>query len=767
MNQNNPIQTQTYKIIKKKKKKHPIIRGIIKAFFIILLLIILFAIIVGGIAAYKLYDIVKDARLSKNDLSIKYENSVVKDIDGNVIATLNGEENRQSISIDNMSKYLPTAFVAIEDERFYEHKGVDAKRTLAATYTYIKNKGQSPFGGSTITQQLIKNLTQEKEDTWQRKVREMARAYYVEQEMSKEEILELYLNLIFLGDTVYGVQQGSNYYFDKNASDLTLAESAFLAGINHSPNSYNPFISNNKELLEKIKTRTKVVIDKMYQLGNITGEEYNTANKEIELGLNFNQGAFVQNVFSYHTDAAINQIISELQEKHSWTYEQAKLYLYSGGFTIYTTENPTMQATMEEEFNDGKFYKTAIDVNGELQESQAAMVIIDHKTGYVLATVGGLREKTTSFGFNRATDGKKQTGSSMKTIAVLAPTIDQGIITASTIFDDNPTTFTYNNQEFKPKNYNYYRGLITTREAIASSQNIPMVKGMALLTPPKSIEFLKNAGITSIDDTRDSGLSLALGGLTYGITSLEMGGAYAAIANNGLYIEPTFYTKVVDSSGNVIIQATQRKTQIMSEAAAYVVKDILTQTVKAGGTAQICSMEGMSVAAKTGTTNNDYDRWLCGFTPYYTAAVWYGYDNSATITGWSINPASIIWSDVMRKVHIGLSIQTFSETMPENVVAVEVCKKSGFLASSTCKKYRTTYTEYFVKGTEPVQTCPYHSSAKVCTETGLLAADNCPSTKRVYGRGEYIGNNGLWKTTSSYYKVTNIPTKACTLHGGR
>ena len=320
---------ETYKIIKK-RSKHPIITGILKAITIMFLLLLIVVLVVGGYAAYKVYGIVKDARLSKNDLTIKYENSVVKDMENNTVGILNGNENRESISIKEMPSYLPAAFVAIEDERFYEHKGVDVKRTLKATYTYIKNKGKSPFGGSTITQQMVKNLTQEKEDTWQRKVREMARAYYVEQEMSKDQILELYLNLIFLGDTVYGVEKGSNYYFSKSAKDLDLAECAFLAGINHSPNSYNPFDDNNKEVMDNIKKRTKVVLNKVKELGRIkTEEEYLQAVKEVEEGLNFNKGAFPQTVFSYHTDAAINQIIAQLQKEHDWTYKQAKLYLSS------------------------------------------------------------------------------------------------------------------------------------------------------------------------------------------------------------------------------------------------------------------------------------------------------------------------------------------------------------------------------------------------------------------------------------------------------
>lgn len=761
---------QTYQIQGKKKKnkknkkhrRHPILRKVIKIFLITILILFLLLLAVGGYAAYQIYNIAKDAKLSKNDLAIKYENSVVKDMQGNTLGVLNGNENRESIPLSEMPEYLPKAFVAIEDERFYEHKGVDIKRTAKATYTYIANRGKSPFGGSTITQQLVKNLTQEKEDTWQRKVREMARAYYVEQEMSKEEILELYLNLIFLGDTVYGVQKGSNYYFSKDAKDLTLAECAFVAGINHSPNSYNPFIDNNEQVLENIKIRTKTVLDKMLQLGYINSEEHTSALNEVEQGLNFKQGAFPQTVFSYHTDAAINQIIKQLQELHDWTYEQAKLYLFSGGFTIYTTQDPTIQEKMQNEFNQEKYRTASYDKNGNLQYSQAAMVLIDHKTGYVLAICSGFDEKTEAFGFNRATQATKQTGSSMKPIAVLAPAIDKGIITAATVFDDNPTSF--NNGRYNPKNYGYtYKGLITVREAIAHSQNIPMVKTMCLLTPGESIKFLKNAGITSIDEKTDNVLPLALGGLTYGVTPLEMAGAYAAIANDGLYIEPTFYTKVVDAKGDIVLEANQTKTQVMSKEAAYVVKEILTQPVKTG-TAMVCAIDGINVAAKTGTTNEDFDRWLCGFTPYYTATVWYGYDNNATVRGWAINPASQIWIGVMKPVHEGLEAKTFYESKPENAVEVEVCKKSGFLASSYCKSYGTAYTEFFVKGTEPAQTCPYHSYAKVCTESGLLANPNCPSTRSVYGRGEHIGNNNLWQTSSYNYKPKNVPVHVCTIH---
>lgn len=685
----------------KKKEKHRILKGFIKTIFALILIIMLAAVAVGGYAAYKVYEVARSAKITRDELVIKNENSVIKDIKGNELGVLNGEENRVNITIDDMSEYLPKAFVAIEDERFYTHPGVDFPRTVKATMVYLINKGSSPFGGSTITQQLVKNLTNEKEDTWQRKVREMVKAYYVENELTKDEILEIYLNLIFLGDTVYGVEQGSNYYFNKSAKDLDLAESAFLAGINHSPNSYNPFIEDNEEVLKNIEERTEVVLTKMYELGEIDSQDYALAVKEAENGLHFEKGAEVQVLFSYHTDAAIKQIITELQEKNNWTYNQAQLYLFGGGFTIYTTQDPDMQAKMDEEFRDEKYHTADLDKYGNWEPAQASMVLIDHKTGHVLAISNGFEEKTTAFGFNIAIDAKKQTGSSMKTLAVLAPAIDKGIVTASTILDDSKTTF--NNGTYEPQNYaNTYRGLITVRDAIAYSQNIPMLKVMCLLTPEKSIEFLKSAGITSLDEQNDCVLPLALGGLTYGVTPLQMAGAYSAIANDGVYIKPTFYTKVVDKNGNAVLEADSEGTRIMSAEAAFVVKEVLTESVKKG-TSTTCAIEGIDVGVKTGTTNDEYDRWLCGFTPYYTATVWFGHDKNVPVKGWSLNPASQIWTGVMKRVHEGYEPKTFYETKPEGVVEVRVCRKSGFLATSTCESYKTAYTEYFVSGTEPIR----------------------------------------------------------------
>lgn len=715
------------------KKKRAILIGIA--------LVILIAL---GVAFGILYGIVRDARLDVADLALKYENSVMYDIDGNLTAELSGDENRKPVKMSEMSEYLPKAFVAIEDERFYDHMGVDIKRTLGATAKYALSKigiGSSNYGGSTITQQVIKNTTEENDRTWQRKVREMARAYYIEKELSKDQILELYLNLIYMGGNtnIYGVEVASEYYFSKTAKELDLAECAFLAGINNTPNSYDPFVEDNTRNLERIKTRTRIVLDKMHELGKINSEEeYQAAIAKVDAGLTFKKGTVTQSQYSYHQEAAIMQIINQLMEEKNLSKDAAQLYLYSGGFKIYTTEKKDIQKAMDEEAVKSKYKNTK-----DGQESQAGMVLLDHKTGYVLGVMGGLGEKDTTLGINRGTSAVKQTGSSMKPLSVVAPGIDKGIITAATVYDDVPY--------LGKKNYNYFKGLLTIRYAIESSQNIPMIKGIQTIGTEKALEFVKTLGFKHLDDEYDNSINLSLGGLRHGATPLEMAAAYGAIANDGVYIEPTFYTKVVDSNGNIVLEPHQESRTVMSKAAAYVVKEILTQPVKTG-TSTTCSISGMSVAAKTGTTNNDYDRWLCGFTPYYTAATWYGYDKSRTVSGWSLSPASQIWTSVMRQAHSGLKGRTFAQDRPDGVVTATVCRDSGLLATDNCKhdeRGDRTYTEYFVKGTVPTKQCETHVKVEICKETGKLATEFCPEKEeKVFITRPNSDTDTSWKSAA-------------------
>ena len=710
------LQAKKEKKAKKeeRRKKHKILKFFLK-FLLILIILLLLLLIAGmwGFAGLLLgWYGNEDIQISKEDLVIKVSNSVIVDQNGTVLADLSGDEKRKIITLEDMAEYLPKAYIAIEDERFYEHSGVDFKRTAGAIANTLLN-GNSSYGGSTITQQLVKNITNDNESTGiegiKRKIREWQRAYQVERMISKEQILELYLNILFVGaNNLHGVELGAEYYFDKSAKDLSLAECAFMAGINHSPNSYNPYntIVDNSE---KIKNRTITVLDKMKELGYISEEEYQNAVTEVQNGLQFGTGKIMGgSVFSYHTDAVISQVVEQVMKEKNMTEQMAKNYVYSSGLTIHSTVDMDIQNRLEEEYAKEKYIISGRERNsyGTLlnEHSQSGMAIVDYKTGNVVAVAGGFGEKT-SAGWNRATQMEKQTGSSIKPLADVAPALQEKIITAATVYDDSSTRFGKN---YEPKNYNGFKGLINIRSFIRTSQNIPAVKIMVELTPKKSLEYLQNMGISSLDPITDNVLSLALGGMTSGVSPLEMASAYGTIANDGVYITPTFYTSVTDANGNTVLTPKQETRQVISKQNAYIMKTIIQEPVKSGGTATYCAIPGMDVAAKTGTTDNDYDRWLCGFTPYYSAATWYGYDNSETVY-YNGNPAGQIWDAVMTDIHKDLPSATF--VRPEGIVERTVCKTTGCLASKNCTN---TYTEIFTEDNLPEQ-CKNHK--KVPKET--------------------------------------------------
>ena len=710
------LQAKKEKKAKKeeKRKKHRILKFFIK-FFLIIIIILLLALIAGmwGFAGLLLgWYGNEDIQMSKEDLEIKVSNSVIVDQNGTVLADLSGDEKRKIITLEDMADDLPNAYIAIEDERFYEHSGVDFKRTAGAIANTLLN-GNSSYGGSTITQQLVKNITNDNESTGiegiKRKIREWQRAYQVERMISKEQILELYLNILFVGaNNLHGVELGAEYYFNKSAKDLSLAECAFMAGINHSPNSYNPY-NTAVDNSEKIKNRTITVLDKMKELGYISEEEYQNAVTEVQNGLQFGTGEIMGgSVFSYHTDAVISQVVEQVMEEKNMTEQMAKNYVYSSGLTIHSTVDMNIQNRLEEEYAKEKYVIRGRERNSDgtllNEHSQSGMAIVDYKTGNVVAVAGGFGEKT-SAGWNRATQMEKQTGSSIKPLADVAPALQEKIITAATVYDDSSTRFGKN---YEPKNYNGFKGLINIRSFIRTSQNIPAVKIMVELTPKKSLEYLQNMGISSLDPVTDNVLSLALGGMTSGVSPLEMASAYGTIANDGVYISPTFYTSVTDADGNIVLTPKQETRQVISKQNAYIMKTIIQEPVKSGGTATYCAIPGMDVAAKTGTTDNDYDRWLCGFTPYYSAATWYGYDNSETVY-FSGNPAGQIWDAVMTDIHKDLPSATF--VRPEGIVERTVCRTTGCLVSRNCTN---TYTEIFTEDNLPEQ-CTNHR--KVPKET--------------------------------------------------
>lgn len=711
-----------------------------------------------------------DWAMKREDLTSKSVDTIIYDKDGTEIANVSGEEKRRTVTLDEVPQMLQDAYISIEDERFYTHHGVDIKRTLGATATYIIRRGSSSYGGSTITQQLVKNLMNDDDDSGiagiQRKIREMSRAYKLEQWFSKQQILELYLNTIFVGSDVYGVQLGARYYFDKSVQDLDLAECAFLAGINHAPNSYNPF--GEKDNSERIKNRTKTVLSKMLELGKITQEEYDSAKQEVEDGLKFSQGNTSSGTsMSYLARAAYNQVIKEFAAEKDVSTKIATQMIAGGGYKIYTTQDSTIQGYAEEVYRSGDhiFYGVATK-NGEKVNSghtQSAIVIIDHKTGYVVGCMGGLGDDVDSNGQNRATQSPRQPGSSIKPLAAVAPALESGIITAATVYDESRTSF----GNYSPNPHSGY-DLVTVRKAIEFSANTVNVKIMDEVGPANSIAFMRKMGISTLITAKenaehnDENLSLVLGGATEGITPLEMAGAYATIANGGVYITPTFYTKVEDSSGSVVLEPKQEKNRVMSEANSYILKSILTGPVTgSNGTATSAKISGQATAGKTGTTNDNYDRWFCGFTNYYTAAAWYGFDIPENLyyAGANYpNRAASLWTSVMKKIHSGLESNTSFEK-PSNIVTAKICKTSGKVATDDCTD---TYTEYFVKGTVP-DYCDGHTKLTICKDTGKIATEFCPNTEeKTYTKKPEKENTTLWKTNDG--DKYNIPTETCTTH---
>ena len=733
----NELNTENEIDYKKAIKK----RKIKKIITIAIIIVIVILAIILGISAYNWKQITTDMFTN--------ENSIVVDSDGNMIAELGSERKKIKIENEDMPENLKNAYVSIEDERYYKHHGVDIRRTGSAIINYVIHIGNSSFGGSTITQQLVKNLTGDNSSSISRKVKEWWKAYLLECYFSKEEILDMYLNVIYVGPNIYGVGAGSQYYFSKNVQELTLAECAFLAGINNSPNSYNPF-DDEANNTEKIANRTITVLDKMLELKYITEEEYNAAVAEVNNGLSFKQGTInaSDGIYSYHTDALINEIIQDISDKKNIKEDFATNYLYLGGLTINSTQKPSIQDETETEFNKRQ-YNIASREGGD--PAQAAMVIIDHKTGQVVACVGGLGEKDTARGLNRATQSTRQTGSSIKPLAVLAPGIDKKKFTAATIYADVETTFEGN---YSPENYNGYLGQITVRRAVESSQNIPFVEMMEEIGVKTSISYLKDMGISSLTE-KDESLSLALGGLDKGITPLEMAAAYATIANDGVYIEPTFYTEIVNQSGKTIVNASPKSHRVFSKQVAYILKEILTQPVTGtNGTATYCTISGMEVAAKTGTTDENYDRWLCGFTPYYTAATWFGYDQNETIYFNKQNPAGIIWANVMRNIHSGLANATFEKT--SWIQTATICADSGKIANSGCTN---TYEEYFLWGTRP-DNCTEHSGNKV-TNNNNQNAQSQETNQNVFNEDLTLDpslENEIPETNTSTNTITNTTT---------
>lgn len=804
--------------------------------------------------------------ISDIDLSPTGYATKVYDVDGNETASLvMSNSNRIYASIDEMPSYLIYAFVDIEDQRFFEHNGIDIRGIFRAAFHGITT-GKFDEGASTITQQLIKNKifnTGMDEDTFmdsvKRKVQEQYLAMKLSEIYSKEEILESYLNMINLGRNTLGVQAASKRYFNKDVWDLTISESAVIAAITKNPSGFDPisYPENNNE-------RRVRVLNKMLEFGHITQTEYDTALKDdvysrIEnVNIEFESES---SIYTYYTDALINNLSKDLQEKLGYTETQAYYLIYSGGLSVFSCQDQKIQDIVDEAYLDesnfpegtqysmswawsvqhedgtktnyserslesyfrngdeenqieaSRLFKLIFDSKEEIDEyiaifkrthllasdielgenlyytpqPQSSFVIMDQYTGEVKALVGGRGQKETSRSLNRATDTTRQPGSTFKIVSTYAAALDTAGFTLASVQYDEENYHSPDGTPFKNVSRSY-DGFMTMREAIRRSVNIVAVKTMVDITPSLGFSYLKNFGFTTLVENQansdgtsftDIGYALALGGITKGVTNLEMTASYAAIANGGVYTEPILYTKVLDHNGAVLLDNQPETRRVIKETTAFLLTSAMRDVVT-GGTGTATAISGMMSAGKTGSTSDYNDVWFVGFTPYYTAGIWSGYDENKPQSGSYASYHRAFWSKIMTKVHEGLENKDF--VVPEGIERATVCAKSGKLpVDGVCNqdpRGSMLRTEYFAKGTIPNEYCENHIKITVCNESGQIAGEFCPQeniSERVFIskdhiNGTVIGNADGTTTTSIgnsadvAYMMPNNLNVPCTLH---
>ena len=810
MNYSKKETSKKQKALRSKKKKVGKKLGVIflKAFLVCMIAVV---VVVGCAGIGIIKGVIDNAPdITSESVIPKGYKSTVYDSEGNKMQELIASgTNRTMVTIDQIPKHVQNAFIAIEDQRFYEHNGIDIQGIVRAGFTFVTSGFNVKQGASTITQQLLKNnvfdfMSEEGlADSIERKIQEQYLALQLEKTMEKKDILQAYLNTINLGQNTLGIQAASNRYFGKNVGELSIAEGAVLAGIAKNPEGYNP-IRNP----EDNKKRTALVLNNMREQGMITSAEYEEAIAEDVYSHIKNVNETVSEsakVNSYFTDAVVNAVLEDLKELKGYSDTQAYNMLYGGGLKIYTTMDPAIQKIMDEElanpdnfpntFKIGLEYAmttvkedgTTTNYSQEMMQAyfkekngvktyellyadeeaaqaaideyeasiiepedtvyrnikmtvqpQVSMVVMDQYTGEVKGILGGRGDKTANLTLNRATDAVRQPGSTFKVVAAYAPALDAaGMSLASTQYD-GPYIYEDGQDKRLVKNWagDPYTGWTSIRYGIQQSKNIMAVKTYTQNGSAIGLSYLDKFGFSTIQTVTDAngrndyGPTVALGGLTVGVTNLELTGAYATIANAGFYQEPIFYTKIEDQEGNIIIDKTvdRESHQVISEANAWLLTSAM-QDVVTKGTGGAVNFSGMNIAGKTGTTSDDKDVWFVGYTPYYTAGVWAGYDiptSKLKGTG-EKNYHKKLWKSVMSRIHEDLENKAFEK--PEDIVQVAVCSESGKLpVAGLCdcdQRGSCVVNEYFVKGFEPKETCDIHIMAKVCHVTGQLATDMC------------------------------------------
>ena len=570
------------------------------------------------------------------------------------LVTLQSSEFRIIVEYEEIPQHLIDALVSIEDHRFFKHDGVDWFRTVSA-FTNMFLGMKSTYGGSTITQQLIKNMTKEDDATVRRKLQEIFRALEYEKRFEKEDILELYLNLVYFGHGCYGIGAAADYYFGKDVSQLTLAESASIVGITNNPSMYSPYANKKAN-----KDRQELILSSMLKYEYITQQEY-TRVKNIDL--NFKRGdnySYEEVVYTWFEEAVIRDATRDIMDERDLPETLARRLLFTQGYRIIATIDPDMQAIVDGIYEHPELLPK---VTGSAQQLQSGIVIADPYTGEIKALSGGVGVKTKNMLLSRATMTRRPPGSSIKPISTYAPAMEQGILTADTRFEDSDSV-RLNGTTWMPKNADRsYRGIVTVREAIRLSLNTTPAIVLDELTPAFSFRFMRDALGINLHPDDENYAPLAAGQLTNGATVREMTSAFTMFPNSGQRTHLRTYTRIYDENNEIVIDNAAEYTEAISEITAYWMTDMLYGAVR-GGTGGAANLGSMPTAGKTGTSTDSKDRWFVGFTPYYVAAVWTGYDTPAVISA-SANPAAQIWKMIMQPIHETLEVKSFVK--PDNI----------------------------------------------------------------------------------------------------
>ncbi len=774
--ENGRKQTET-----KKRKKRPRggVSGVIRSIFFILFTLLLTgvctaAILAGIFMRYAEERVMPVVQVRMEDYSMNYSSFIYYQNQESgaweELQTIHGEENRIWVDIDDMPDALWQAVVAIEDERFFFHNGVDWKRTGGAVVNMFLGM-KNTFGGSTITQQMLKNMTKDDKPYVNRKVREIFRALEFEKNYSKKEILEQYLNRIYLGKHCYGVQTAAQFYFGKDVGDLTTAECASLIAITNNPSMFGPkyditITRDNGTTTtprELNKVRQENILKKM--AGGENGEVRGPATLDDIDGDPDSWGPFItqaeyreyaaeplnfiddENVTaegilaeaaakdgranreynSWFVDEVIREVTKDLSETYHISTEEAEVKLYNSGYKIYTTLNPEIQDIAEAVYADRTNLKSGSNPDLTSRDGQlihSGITIMDPYSGAIVAQVGDMGEKTGNLLWSYATD-KHQVGSSMKPLTAYAPAIDSGAVTPGTAFDDYPVELM--NGTHWPKNSpNRYRGFTQVQAGIQHSINTIAVQTLMAGGVPEAFAFAtEKLGLDLEPEDMDRS-PLGMGGLHRGLSTVEMAAAYCCFANGGVYYEPHTYLRVEDPEGNTVLEKEPETHEAMKATTAYLMTKMLKNAV-AAGTGTQARFSGMSIAGKTGTTSDNYDRYFVGYTPYYVAAVWTGYKLNARISYSGGNPAITLWKKVMEPVHANLENKDFSK--PGGFTTVTLCADSGLKATAACQadsRGSRAVSVEIASGTAPEGECTLHVLRDYCSEGHCLATEFCP-----------------------------------------